>query len=101
MRFSYGRVVPWVHRHEGRTVAVAGPDSVWFDTTAETYGEELTTYSDFTIAPGDRVAFTISWEPSHKQPRRCPSPSSPWRPPRTSGASGSSTVRTTAPTVRP
>ncbi|CAM5231977.1 hypothetical protein SGLAM104S_10243 [Streptomyces glaucescens] len=24
MRFSYGRVVPWVHRHEGRTVAVAG-----------------------------------------------------------------------------
>jgi GH15 family glucan-1,4-alpha-glucosidase len=32
MRFSYGRVVPWVHKHEGRTVAVAGPDSVWFDT---------------------------------------------------------------------
>ncbi|WP_055531284.1 glycoside hydrolase family 15 protein [Streptomyces graminilatus] len=74
MRFSYGRVVPWVHKHEGRTVAVAGPDSVWFDTTAETYGKSLTTYSDFTVAPGDRIAFTISWEPSHKQPPALPEP---------------------------
>jgi GH15 family glucan-1,4-alpha-glucosidase len=74
MRFSYGRVVPWVHRHEGRTVAVAGPDSVWFDTDCETYGKDLTTYADFTVAPGDRIAFTISWEPSHKQPPALPEP---------------------------
>ncbi|MFJ9375616.1 glycoside hydrolase family 15 protein [Streptomyces sp. NPDC101455] len=74
MRFSYGRVVPWVHKHEGRTVAVAGPDSVWFDTSAETYGKRLTTYADFTVAPGDRIAFTISWEPSHKQPPALPEP---------------------------
>ncbi|WP_427925498.1 glycoside hydrolase family 15 protein [Streptomyces sp. cg40] len=74
MRFSYGRVVPWVHKHEGRTVAVAGPDSVWFDTLAETYGKQLTTYADFTVAPGDRIAFTISWEPSHKQPPPLPEP---------------------------
>lgn len=66
MRFSYGRVVPWVHKVDGRTVAVAGPDSVWLDTTAETFGKDLTTYSDFTVAPGDRVAFTISWLPSHR-----------------------------------
>ncbi|MFM9367975.1 glycoside hydrolase family 15 protein [Streptomyces sp. Da 82-17] len=68
MRFSYGRIVPWVHKVDGRTVAVAGPDSVWLDTDAETHGEDLTTYSDFTVAPGDRVAFTISWEASHKGP---------------------------------
>ncbi|MGW0997557.1 glycoside hydrolase family 15 protein [Streptomyces sp. NPDC002520] len=74
MRFSYGRVVPWVHKHENRTVAVAGPDSVWFDTEAETYGKSLTTYSDFTVAPGDRIAFTISWQPSHKQPPPLPEP---------------------------
>jgi GH15 family glucan-1,4-alpha-glucosidase len=74
MRFSYGRVVPWVHKHEGRTVAVAGPDSVWFDTTAETYGKSLTTYADFTVAPGDRIAFTISWQPSHKEPPALPEP---------------------------
>ncbi|MFJ2830832.1 glycoside hydrolase family 15 protein [Streptomyces sp. NPDC087263] len=74
MRFSYGRVVPWVHKHEGRTVAVAGPDSVWFDTACETYGKALTTYADFTVAPGDRIAFTISWEPSHKAPPALPEP---------------------------
>ncbi len=74
MRFSYGRVVPWVHKHEGRTVAVAGPDSVWFDTPCETYGKALTTYADFTVAPGDRIAFTISWEPSHKRPPALPEP---------------------------
>jgi GH15 family glucan-1,4-alpha-glucosidase len=74
MRFSYGRVVPWVHKHEGRTVAVAGPDSVWFDTEAETYGKSLTTYADFTVAPGDRIAFTISWQPSHREPPPLPEP---------------------------
>ncbi|UED83442.1 glycoside hydrolase family 15 protein [Streptomyces profundus] len=68
MRFSYGWVVPWVHKVDDRTVAVSGPDSVWLDTTADTYGKDLTTYSDFTVAQGDRVAFTISWQPSHKGP---------------------------------
>ncbi|MFI6803793.1 glycoside hydrolase family 15 protein [Streptomyces luteogriseus] len=65
MRFSYGRVVPWVHQVDGRTVAVAGPDSVWLDTDVKTHGEDLTTYSDFIIQEGDRVAFTINWQPSH------------------------------------
>ncbi|MGA5632561.1 glycoside hydrolase family 15 protein [Streptomyces lydicamycinicus] len=68
MRFSYGWVVPWVHKIDDRTVAVAGPDSVWLDTEAETYGKDLTTFSDFTVSPGERIAFTISWEPSHKPP---------------------------------
>ncbi|WP_328918038.1 MULTISPECIES: glycoside hydrolase family 15 protein [unclassified Streptomyces] len=66
MRFSYGQITPWVHKIGDRTVAVAGPDSVWLDTEVDTFGEDLTTYSDFTVAPGDRFAFTISWEPSHK-----------------------------------
>ncbi|MFD5703835.1 glycoside hydrolase family 15 protein [Streptomyces lasiicapitis] len=74
MRFSYGRVVPWVHKVDGRTVAVAGPDSVWLDTSAATFGKDLTTYSDFTVAPGDRIAFTISWQPSHKGQPAHPEP---------------------------
>ncbi|MET9928029.1 MULTISPECIES: glycoside hydrolase family 15 protein [unclassified Streptomyces] len=74
MRFSYGRVTPWVHKVDGRTVAVAGPDSVWLDTQVDTYGENLTTYSDFTVGPGDRVAFTISWQPSHREPPALPDP---------------------------
>ncbi|MFD5202237.1 glycoside hydrolase family 15 protein [Streptomyces sp. NPDC058375] len=74
MRFSYGRVTPWVHKVDNRTVAVAGPDSVWLDTEAETYGKNLTTYSDFTVGPGDRVAFTISWQPSHHEQPALPEP---------------------------
>lgn len=74
MRFSYGRVVPTVYQHEGRTVAVAGPDSVWFDTEAEAYSTSQTTQADFTVVPGDRVAFTISWQPSHQEPPAVPVP---------------------------
>ncbi|MER7701078.1 MULTISPECIES: glycoside hydrolase family 15 protein [unclassified Streptomyces] len=74
MRFSYGRVTPWVHKVDNRTVAVAGPDSVWLDTEADTYGKNLTTYSDFTVGPGDRVALTISWQPSHHGPPALPDP---------------------------
>ncbi|HEY9368416.1 glycoside hydrolase family 15 protein [Streptomyces sp.] len=74
MRFSYGRIVPWVHKVGDRTVAVAGPDSVWLDMDAETHGKDLTTYSDFTVTPGDRVTFTISWQPSHKEPPALPDP---------------------------
>ncbi|MGW5423369.1 glycoside hydrolase family 15 protein [Streptomyces sp. NPDC003943] len=74
MRFSYGRVVPWVHKVGERTVAVAGPDSVWLDTDAETHGRNLTTYSEFTVTPGDKVTFTLSWQPSHKEPPPLPDP---------------------------
>ena len=74
MRFAYGQVVPWVHKVGDRTVAVAGPDSVWLDTEVDTYGKDLTTYSEFTVSPGDRVAFTISWEPSHKPQPSLPEP---------------------------
>lgn len=74
MRFSYGWVVPWVHKVDLRTVAVAGPDSVWLDTEVDTFGKDLTTYADFTVAPGERIAFTISWQPSHKEPPALPEP---------------------------
>ncbi|MFJ9446352.1 glycoside hydrolase family 15 protein [Kitasatospora sp. NPDC101235] len=77
MRFSYGRVVPWVHRVEQadgghRTVAVAGPDSVWLDGEAETYGRDLTTYADFTVNAGERIAFALTWQASHLDPPRTP-----------------------------
>ncbi|MCF2531921.1 glycoside hydrolase family 15 protein [Yinghuangia soli] len=69
MRFHYGRIVPWVRRHDdGRTVAVAGPDAVWFDTAAKTYGRSLTTYSDITVREGDRISFVLTWQPSHHEP---------------------------------
>ncbi|MFI6850247.1 glycoside hydrolase family 15 protein [Kitasatospora sp. NBC_00085] len=77
MRFSYGRIVPWVHRVEQadgghRTVAVAGPDSVWLDGEAETYGRNLTTYADFTVTAGERIAFALTWQASHLDPPTAP-----------------------------
>ncbi|GAA4995575.1 glycoside hydrolase family 15 protein [Yinghuangia aomiensis] len=69
MRFHYGKVVPWVRRHDdGRTVAVAGPDSVWLQSDTDHYGRGMTTYADLTVGPGDRHAFVLSWWPSHAQP---------------------------------
>ena len=86
-------------RWTARTVAVAGPDSVWLDTEVETYGKDLTTYSDFTVAPGERIAFTISWQPSHKEPPAAARARGRAGGDRgRSGGSGSSTARTTAPT---
>ncbi|MFG3255681.1 glycoside hydrolase family 15 protein [Streptomyces sp. NPDC048172] len=74
-RFSYGRIVPWVRResHGGnrrpdRVVAVAGPDSLWLDTDADTYGTDLTTYADFTVTAGQRTALTLTWQASHLRP---------------------------------
>ncbi|WP_374777119.1 glycoside hydrolase family 15 protein [Streptomyces sp. NBC_01310] len=73
MRFGYGRIVPWVHTtNEGRLHSVAGPDSLWLDTTATTYGQDETTYADFTIRAGERVAFVLSWQPSHQAPPPVP-----------------------------
>ncbi|MEU9301940.1 glycoside hydrolase family 15 protein [Streptomyces sp. NPDC048269] len=73
MRFGYGRIVPWVTTTaDGRLHAVAGPDSLWLDATVPTYGQEETTYADFTVRAGERVAFVISWQPSHQAPPPVP-----------------------------
>ncbi|MFE2639424.1 glycoside hydrolase family 15 protein [Streptomyces scopuliridis] len=72
MRMDYGSVVPWVETWGDRTQAVAGPNSLWLDTTAPTYGEDLTTCSDFTVTEGERLTFTLTWHPSHLSPPPVP-----------------------------
>ncbi|MEU9039038.1 glycoside hydrolase family 15 protein [Streptomyces sp. NPDC048352] len=78
LRFDYGRVVPWVRRSEGDRVAVAGPDSVWFrsEPPVRTWGEDHSTRSEFTVAAGEKVAFVLTWHPSH-EPR--PEPVDPYK----------------------
>ncbi|MFD3546162.1 glycoside hydrolase family 15 protein [Streptomyces sp. NPDC058655] len=73
LRFDYGHVVPWVRRSDGLRVAVAGPDSAWFrsEPPVRTWGEENSTRSEFTVAAGERVAFVLTWHPSH-EPRPVP-----------------------------
>ncbi|MDT3399606.1 glycoside hydrolase family 15 protein [Streptomyces sp. B1866] len=68
VRFDYGRVVPWVRRCDGHRVAVAGPDSLWLrsEPAVRTYGRNLSTRSEFTVSAGQRVAFVLTWHPSHE-----------------------------------
>ncbi|GHF72342.1 glucoamylase [Streptomyces mashuensis] len=68
LRFDYGNIVPWVRRSDGHRVAVAGPDSAWLRSEPEvhTYGEDRSTRSEFTVAAGEKVAFVLTWHPSHE-----------------------------------
>ncbi|MEU8590643.1 glycoside hydrolase family 15 protein [Streptomyces sp. NPDC048664] len=68
LRFDYGSIVPWMRRADGHRVAVAGPDSVWLRSVPEvhTWGANFTTHSEFTVAEGEKVAFVLTWHPSHR-----------------------------------
>jgi len=68
IRFDYGSIVPWVRRIDHTRIAVAGPDALCFRTPAEVRGENLTTVAEFTLEPGDRVPFVLTWFPSHRPP---------------------------------
>ncbi|MGW1958160.1 glycoside hydrolase family 15 protein [Streptomyces sp. NPDC001920] len=68
LRFDYGSIVPWVRRSDGHRVAVAGPDSVWLRSEPEvrTWGEKFGTHAEFTVEAGEKVAFVLTWHPSHE-----------------------------------
>ncbi|MBD0842430.1 MULTISPECIES: glycoside hydrolase family 15 protein [unclassified Streptomyces] len=68
LRFDYGSITPWMRRTDGHRVAVAGPDSVWLRSEPEvrTWGEDHCTYAEFTVAEGEKVAFVLTWHPSHE-----------------------------------
>ncbi|MEY9878027.1 GH15 family glucan-1,4-alpha-glucosidase [Streptacidiphilus sp. MAP12-33] len=72
VRFHYGRVVPWVRRTGHHRVAVAGPDAAWLSVPrgVHTYGAgegaDGCTRSDFAVTEGERLAFVLTWQPSHQ-----------------------------------
>ncbi|TQJ87183.1 glycoside hydrolase family 15 protein [Streptomyces sp. SLBN-31] len=68
LRFDYGSIVPWMRKSDGHRVAIAGPDSVWLrsEPSVHTWGEDLSTYSEFTVEEGEKVAFVLTWHPSHE-----------------------------------
>jgi GH15 family glucan-1,4-alpha-glucosidase len=65
IRFDYGSVVPWVRKIDGRLHAIGGPDALTLDTPIETYGRDLTTRAEFTVAADQSVPFVLTWHPSH------------------------------------
>ncbi len=66
IRFDYGKIVPWVRRVDHTRVAIAGPDALCLRTPLEIHGEEMTTVSEFTLRPGERIPFVLTWFPSHQ-----------------------------------
>ncbi|MET9811351.1 glycoside hydrolase family 15 protein [Streptomyces sp. NPDC006129] len=68
LRFDYGSIVPWVRRVDGHRVAVAGPDSTWLRSEPEvrSWGEDFGTHAEFTVRKGEKVAFVLTWHPSHE-----------------------------------
>jgi GH15 family glucan-1,4-alpha-glucosidase len=66
IRFDFGRIVPWVRRVDDARLAVAGPDALCFRTPVEVRGEDMTTISEFVIAPGERIPFALTWFPSNE-----------------------------------
>ena len=65
IRFAYGSAVPWVRRIEGGIEAIAGPDALRLSTPVEVHGEELATVARFSVGPGERLPFVLTWAPSH------------------------------------
>ncbi|WP_405580014.1 glycoside hydrolase family 15 protein [Streptomyces sp. NBC_01190] len=69
LRFDYGTVVPWMRRTDGHRVAIAGPDSVWLRSVPplSMHGRSMRTYADFTVSAGEKIAFVLTWHPSHEK----------------------------------
>lgn len=68
VRFDYGSVIPWVRRIDGLWTATAGPDSLSLRTDVPLEGVNFATRGNFTVKPGDRVPFVLTWAPSHHPP---------------------------------
>jgi len=68
VRFDYGWVVPWMSRAGDHLHGIAGPDSICLATPAATRGENLRTIAEFTVNPGERVPFVLSWHPQFADP---------------------------------
>jgi GH15 family glucan-1,4-alpha-glucosidase len=72
LRFGYGQVLPWVRRTGNAINATAGPDSIWVSGPVKLEGREMAHYARFTVAEGERVAFTLAWTESHRgRPTGC------------------------------
>ncbi len=103
LRFDYGHVVPWMRRCDGHRVAVAGPDSAWLRSVPEvhTYGQDLSNRSKFTAAADERVAFVLTWHPSHESPPDLVDPYEALEQSREDWRSGPRSARTRGPTAKP
>jgi GH15 family glucan-1,4-alpha-glucosidase len=67
IRFDYGSVVPWVRRIGNGISAIAGPDMIRLREDVPLHSEDMKTDAEFIIAEGQKVAFDLTWFPSHQR----------------------------------
>jgi len=72
VRFSYGKITPWVSRHHGPggpddkvITAVAGPDMLVLRGHRLPHAHDGKHVDEFDVAEGDRLVFSTTWAPSH------------------------------------
>jgi len=68
VRFDYGHIVPWITRYDHAIRAIAGPDALELRTPVPMQVQNLATVSEFMIASGQSIPFTLTWYPSHEGP---------------------------------
>jgi GH15 family glucan-1,4-alpha-glucosidase len=65
IRFDYGSVVPWVQKIDNGLSAIAGPDMIRIRADVPLLSENMKTEAEFTVTEGQRIAFDLTWYPSH------------------------------------
>ena len=93
VRFDYGHIVPWITRYDHTIRAIAGPDALELKTPVPLHVRNLATVSEFTIASGQSIPFTLTWYPSHDGPPSETTPASCWVRPKHGGWSGHRVAR--------
>ena len=67
IRFDYGNSIPWVTRHDRRTLtAVSGPNLLTIRTPVALRGEDLHTVAEFRVHKGEAVPFVLTYGESFK-----------------------------------
>ena len=66
-RFGYGRVAPWVRRHDKGLQAVVGPDTLQLCTPLRLHGRDKSTVAEFSVAAGERVPCVLTWHLSWQE----------------------------------
>ena len=74
VRFDYGSSVPWVRSEGERILMILGPHALVISSTAEMYGENMTTKSRFTISKGQQHTFTATYYSSISHTPASPDP---------------------------
>jgi len=67
-RYDYGKTVPWVRREGKALTAIGGPNALRLVGDIELRSADMVHQADFAVEPGDRVAFVLTWYPSHHHP---------------------------------